>query len=42
MRRMNEDVDSNQTSKEFPLMLEQIMNIPSGTFIFIALYRSSI
>jgi hypothetical protein len=42
VRRMDEDVDSNQTSKEFPLMLEQIMNIPSETFIFIALYRSSI
>jgi hypothetical protein len=37
VRRVNEDMDSNQTGKEFPLMLEHTMNIPSWRFILIAL-----
>jgi hypothetical protein len=36
VRCMDEDMDSNQTGKEFPLMLEHIMNISSGRPIFIA------
>lgn len=36
VRCMDEDMDSNQTGEEFPLMLERTMNIPSETSIFIA------
>lgn len=29
VRRVDEDMNSNQTGKKFPLMFEHIMNIPS-------------
>lgn len=35
VRRVHEDVDSNQTGKQFPLMLEHIMNIPSERYFYI-------
>jgi hypothetical protein len=35
-RRMHKDMDSDQTGKEFPLMLEHIMNIPSSKPILVA------
>lgn len=42
VRCVNEDMDSDQTGKEFPLILKHTMNIPLGGHLFIVIYRTSI